>query len=839
MPTINELVPVVVAADDDMVPVSQAGAMRRVTRAQMLAGLQPTLALPSGALLGRSAAGLGAPEAIAIGDNLTLQSGVLSGKADYRVGSLAVADTVGIADLIGIAQGEREASVSIGQLLAELANIPGLDLSSQLVAAAGGVPRALREIARDAAPVEAFGAVGDGVADDSAAIDRAVASGLPVRFGAGTYILNGQWTVARAAVLLGVPGQTILLRKVQAGGAWISIEGPSFSAAGIVFDAGSLGGESWGVLVGSGCTQSSFDQCVFRNATGSTLGTGLAVGARDGLSGSPSRHVVKDCVAVGNAVHGIWIQAAAGAVVKGCTAHDNGEYGICLDFNDPTFQQTVRHGNVTGCRAWRNRRGISVGNYNETNLEPPRWGNNNPDAIGIRVSGNHCYDNLDYGIAVAGTAMQVADNLLETNGSGLLLNATLSLVCDNVVTGPGQFGIDAGGSIQCEVLDNSIQDFAVGINPGGTQNVRVAGNGLSGNVWGITAFGMETDGHGTPFGIACSGLNIEGNRIQLKDGSGGGVLLADAPQAVLIEGNRFSGSAACSPSQALWAHTDQITIRGNLWNNQARSICNPIVFGGLSQVQFPDMLDGVMITSAGQGISSMVGQHQASMSGQVSFIKVTSGGSGYSQASVVLTGSGSGATAIAYVRDGAVVSVAMQTSGSGYAASSVLVAIQGDGTGAEGSATVGLPIPEERQLRLHCNGPVRFARAGSSPFQDNWTGFDITVPQASMIDWVGTWGGWQAVAFPLADYLSPAGDGSLVVRSAAGDVVLRPAGLGQLRVASDGEPLGFASHLGRGSPEGAVAAPAGSDYRNLDGGAGSTLWIKRSGAGPSGWAAVA
>lgn len=48
-----------------------------------------------------------------------------------------------------------------------------------------------------------------------------------------------------------------------------------------------------------------------------------------------------------------------------------------------------------------------------------------------------------------------------------------------------------------------------------------------------------------------------------------------------------------------------------------------------------------------------------------------------------------------------------------------------------------------------------------------------------------------------------------------------------------------ALHLeGTGSPEGAVAAPLGSTYRNLSGGAGTTFYVKESGAtGNTGWTA--
>ena len=182
--------------------------------------------------------------------------------------------------------------------------------------------------------------------------------------------------------------------------------------------------------------------------------------------------------------------------------------------------------------------------------------------------------------------------------------------------------------------------------------------------------------------------------------------------------------------------------------------------------------------------------------------------------------------------------ISLASGGSGYA-SGATVTISGDGQGATAAAVTGLPVVEERRLRLHCNCAVRFKRIGSAPFQDNWTGTDILVPASTAVDWVGTWGGWQALAFAPADYLAPAGDGSLVLRTAKGDLTLRPSGTGRLRVGSESEPWGFVSALGRGSPEGVVTAPPGSDYRNLDGGVGMTLWLKRSGSDARGWTALA
>ena len=42
---------------------------------------------------------------------------------------------------------------------------------------------------------------------------------------------------------------------------------------------------------------------------------------------------------------------------------------------------------------------------------------------------------------------------------------------------------------------------------------------------------------------------------------------------------------------------------------------------------------------------------------------------------------------------------------------------------------------------------------------------------------------------------------------------------------------------GRGDPESVVAAPIGSLYTRLDGGADTTLYVKESGSGNTGWAA--
>ena len=841
MPTIEDLPPVVAAADTDELPAFQSGECRKVTRAQLLAGMQVGIAVAPNALLGRSSSGTGAPENIAVGQNLRLSAGVLTGPAPFTSASLPAGRMPFATDLVVMGQSGADAGVAYGPFQSGLASLSGIDLSRHLARPTGGLlARSLADSLGDTVTVEAFGAVGDGVTDCTDAINAAVSSGRQVLFGPGTYLLRGQCTIPVPAALVGVAGQTVLRRpvpSVQAGGAWIAVQGASFSAHGIVFDANHHPAESWGVLVTDACARAVFRDCTFANATGPSLGTGLAF-----LPNAAASHAVSSCEFRGNAVHGVWVRASNGVHLAGCIAHGNGAYGLCVDDDDPALARQVRNVVVAGNTCWNNARGISVGNYNQTNAQPPVWGNAHPDVVGAAITGNTCFGNTAYGLALAGQALLASGNVLTGNGpdgAGILFNACLSRLEDNVVVAaPGSFGIDAGGCSDCEVVGNSVSGAAVGLNVGGSQRVRAAGNRLDGNGWGITVYNVETDGQGADFGQGTAALTLRGNRITFG-GAGGGITLIDGPQTVLVADNEFFGTDTADIAQCLWAHTDSAVVRGNSWNNEARRIVNPSPVGPIRQIILPDIADDIMVTDAPGGVQSITTRHAQDVAGTVAFIRVARGGTGYTAATVTVTGRGAGAGAIAYVRDGAVVGIALTQAGHGYDAATA-VTLTGDGQGATATAFVGLQPLEDRRLRIHCNAPTRFDRAAASPALDNWTLGSLTVPAGSCIDWTVTWGAWRATAFALGEFVAPPGDGSVVLRTLpGGDLVLRPAGSGAIRLSSDGATTGCTLTVGHGSPEGVVVAPPGSDYRNLDGGAGATLWIKRSGADAHGWSAIA
>ena len=824
MPTIDKLTPVTAVADSDLVMLQRGTATHKATRAQLLAGTQSQIGLSQGQLLGRVTAGAGAPEALQLGANLVMQAGSLSATTTpLDLTALPGGAPPAATDLVAIAQNGHNVAVSYARFMGAIGNAGTLDGSGLTVlASAGSTARTLADIAGDAVPVEAFGARGDGATDDTAAFAAAVASGRPLRLGAKTYVLNGQFTIARAGVtLLGVAGLTVLKRGVQAGnGAWIAIQADGFRAEGVIFDANgaAVAVESWGVLVTAACLRSDFHRCAFRNSYGASLGSGLVFLASDPAM---SEHVVRDCAFSGNAAHGLWVQACDGVLVADCRAHDNALYGIVADYNDASFARKVRLAQIVGNRCWANQRGIAVGNYNATNAQPAVWGNSNPDATAVLVAANICHDNLIYGIAVAGRAIAVQCNLLSNNGTGvtggagILANAAYSVLSGNTITGSATYGIDCGGAINLDVRGNSITGGLYGINAGGGQYVRVDDNVVQDcTVAGICLANVETDGSGVNFGMACGQTQVTGNWIGMN-GTAGGVWLRDGPRDVVVARNHFVGTSAVG--NCLWADTDGVVVEGNRYNFASRFPCAAAIAGGLQQVVFPDIADRITIASAPAAVQSMVSARQSQAAGRIGFVRVTAGGAGYTNASVTFGGAGGGAVGTVFVANGQVIGVMITNPGSGFGATGgqVPVTFSGNGGGALGVAYCGTPLPEDRRLAIRCETAITFAAAGASPPQASWTGADIAVPAGGEIAWTATSGTWRAAGFPAANALA-----------------------GNIRLVSPAEATGCTTQIGRGSPEGVVSANPGSDWRNLDGGVGATWWIKRTGTGATGWAAV-
>src|SRR5580693_8166663 len=134
MPTIDELAPASSASDSDEFIVSQAGIARKVTRAQVLNGVQTEFAVPAGSLLGNSGTGIGTPEAISVGQNLSFNGSTLSATASpFVIGDLPCGTVPASGDLVSMSQAGTAVTVTYGQLLNGIGGLPNVNLTQALV----------------------------------------------------------------------------------------------------------------------------------------------------------------------------------------------------------------------------------------------------------------------------------------------------------------------------------------------------------------------------------------------------------------------------------------------------------------------------------------------------------------------------------------------------------------------------------------------------------------------------------------------------------------------------------------------------------------------------------
>lgn len=851
MPTIDQLQPVAASADTDQLMATQSGSSRKVTRAQLLAGLQPAISVPPGALLGNSGTTSSGPLTITVGSNLTLTNGTISAPAPFVIGTLPSGAAPAASDLVPISQSGTANSVTYGTFLSGLSTLSGFDASPLQMTASGGTSRrSLGALMSDAVTVEDFGALGDGATNDGAAFTAAIASLRPIRLGPKTYVVNGPLTLTNTAALtlIGVPGQTVIRRLAQTSGtSWITLTAPAVHMEGIIFDANtSLTASANAVVIAASCLRSTIDRCAFTNAK---AGAGLFY-----LHSDPTltRHTVSCSEAYGNAT-GINCQAADGLTVSACHVHDNSGTGLSVDYVNSAHTVKSRLSTIIGNQCWNNHIGIAVGDYSSTYVNPATITNQTADGMLSVISGNICHDNGEYGIVAQGYNLLVQGNLVYNNGGtnvnngGILANCWASVITGNVVSSHLGFGIDAGAANFTFISGNLITTSRIGINAGGAQEPRVTGNSIiAASYYAIVIYNNETDAGGNPIGVPSVACSITENVIDSPLG-GGGILLIDGPQQVQVSRNNFITASGADLSLCLLPLTDSVVISDNLFNGlQTANYGAPYApssgpFAGLYTLLYPDFTDAISISSTTLPIQSIRSANANNYAAFVTFLKLTAAGSGYTSAPTVSFsgGGGSGATAQAYISNGAVLGFRMLTLGSGYTSAPTVTLSGGGGTGAAATATVGIPVSSGRRLRVFGSFPMQWTVSGSRPSQTTPSGTSITTPANSEITWLGIQGGWYAAAFQQSDYILPASDGSVTLQSIAGDVRLHPSGGGVVRWVTDAQATGCSTTVGSGPPTGVVSAPPGSDYRNLTGAAGSIFWVKQSGTGATGWIAIA
>jgi hypothetical protein len=191
---------------------------------------------------------------------------------------------------------------------------------------------------------------------------------------------------------------------------------------------------------------------------------------------------------------------------------------------------------------------------------------------------------------------------------------------------------------------------------GTLKNLAISATGAS----YTAAYAYATGGGGTG---ASFSVSLSGGGISTVTLASGGTGYSSLPEIVIVG----DGTGASVSVSELTVTGVQIVQQGGNYLSPPTVVVNPTYLSGLTAAEISSSL--VLLNE-----------------GRIDYIRVVSGGTGYTGASVVVNGSLDAATAVAEITDGAVSNIVLTYTGYGYTASSVT--ITPTGTGGSGAAAV-------------------------------------------------------------------------------------------------------------------------------------------------------
>jgi hypothetical protein len=608
--------------------------------------------------------------------------------------------------------------------------------------------------------ITAYGAVGDGETDCTAAVNAAMEDGVAVRFPAGDWVVNGPIIEpAGLSVWVGVPGKTRVLRDsvVEAGAPWLVFSRPII-AHDIEFDAGALltTGSSRAVWVNK-ALYAQFLRCEF-NHSAAASGSGLVIWGADDRANQ--RYEVIDCSARENETRGIFLSDVVAADVRGCLAESNGDgstkgVGIIVSLAalPPSASNINSRVRLSGNRAGRQKIGIVCGAFDPTTGDPTF----DPLVADALIEGNDCYDNFGYGITTAGYRVTVANNLItyslgaSATAGAMALTATYLTSLGNMCNVPGAYwGIDFGGCYMASSLGDHVAGAAgICFNVGASQYATLSD--FTAMPAGSDAHGIECPGVDSGGGITyphtTKSIRIRGGRVALDDAGQIGISATAMAEGVSIENVDFLGTGGALAERAVIARAQLVGISGCRWNDNA--VCEAAPSAGTLIV--PDIFDIVRVLGTEASVTSLFTYSRSLCFGAVVGVEVIEPGEDYTSMTLTASGAGSGAAFNPFLRDGGLLGARVSSPGSGYVPGSTTIAVTGDGTGCVVAAVVDAAAPKSRRLILISDAGFSLARAGLRQFQYNAGPGGTYVPADAAIEVIESDGDWLVVSPAIRD----------------------------------------------------------------------------------------
>ena len=449
-------------------------------------------------------------------------------------------------------------------------------------AGAGAVPRSVQSKERDIVSVKDFGAQGDGVTDDTAAIQAAVATGANVYFPKGIYNVSSTISVTAANQCLFGEGNECVIQQVGVNFSVITlvanateIKNLRFNGAATSADAANVyfavftdetfapdnvkiynclfSGASAGsgfrgaVKINAGCNFCVVENCQFERLWGSSTdcGYGVICGNVTGFRAINNKGVATS----GRGRHLIYFSAGASDCLAAFNyAEGFGEAGI-QQFSQaaqpPCYRNTFAYNNLFGCST----------NATSTSSALQISGR----SVDAKIIGNQVANSGRNGIAVYNfllndcSSTTIADNsVINSAYSGIYLTGLTgtNILRGNIVRESSQVSAGAHSNIQIDSDD---------VTPVATTNVLVQGNHSTGTLFARSPIAIA--GATPPTGISLDGnyfpvCNVSGISINAGITVTGTNVTGTWTPALKFGGN--STALTTSTARGTWVRTGNL-----------------------------------------------------------------------------------------------------------------------------------------------------------------------------------------------------------------------------------------------------------------------------------------